>query len=100
MNSDTFQADQTRKRVDHLSGPAKAELERRYPDTNPSRAIDNLLERLRTLEQVMKLTSNPTEVENVQPQSLRRQLVSGCILANHRDFYRSVSQIRYQPIAA
>ncbi len=65
MNSEDFQAEQTRKRVDHLSGPAKAELERRYPDTNPSRDIDKALERLRTLEQVLKLTSNPTESENV-----------------------------------
>lgn len=65
MNSDAFQSEQNRKRVDHLSGPAKAELERRYPDTNPSRAIDKALERLRTLEQVLKLASNPTEPENV-----------------------------------
>ncbi len=61
MTMPDFQEEATRKRVDHLSASARAELEKRYPDTNTSRAIDKALERLRTLEQVLKLSTNPTD---------------------------------------
>ena len=49
------------KKVDHLSPSARAELEKRYPDDMLTRAIDKALERLRTLEEVLKIT-------DVQPQ--------------------------------
>ena len=63
MTTADFLSEQTKKRVDHLSPSARAGLEQRYPNTVTSRTIDKALERLRTLEQVLKLSALPTTEE-------------------------------------